>query len=150
VSGSFTYFPEAPSTLAIFINHLGDNMNSSPRRQQGLTLISIIFILGLIGFFTLLTLKIVPIYLDHGKVKSALEALKASPDIQTKGESEIRESLGKRFSINYVYDVKQDDIKVIKHGNYVKVDIEYETVVKLIGNLSALAEFHDSFEAGQE
>jgi len=29
-------------------------MNLSPKRQQGLTLISIIFILGLIGFFCLI------------------------------------------------------------------------------------------------
>jgi hydrogenase maturation factor len=72
------------------------------------------------------------------------------PDIQSKSEAEIRESLSKRFNINYVYDVTKDDIKVIKHGTYLKVDIEYETVVKLVGNLSALAEFHDSFEVGQE
>ncbi len=125
-------------------------MNLSPNRQQGLTLISLVFILGLIGFFTLLTLKIVPIYLDHGKVKSALVALKESPDIQTLSESEIRQSLAKRFNINYVYDVTQDEIKVIKHGDYLKVDIEYETVVKLVSNLSVLAEFHDSFEVGQQ
>ncbi len=125
-------------------------MNLAPKHQQGLTLISIIFILGSIGAITLLTLKIVPIYLDHGKVKSALEALKQTPEIQTKSEFEIRDSLNKRFNINYVYDVKKDDITVLKHANYVKVDIEYETVVKLVGNLSALAEFHDSFEAGQE
>lgn len=125
-------------------------MNLLPKRQQGLTLISLVFVLGLIGFFTLLTLKIVPIYLDHGKVKSALAALKESPDIQTKSEAEIRESLAKRFSINYVYDVTQDEIKVIRHGDYLKVDIEYETVVKLVSNLSVLAEFHDSFEVGQK
>ena len=125
-------------------------MNLSTKRQQGLTLISIIFILGLLGFFVLLTLKVVPIYLDHGKVKSALEALKATPDLETKGEFEIRDSLSKRFNINYVYDVTKDNITIIKHGNYVKVDIEYETVVKLFGNLSLLAEFHDTIEAGQE
>lgn len=125
-------------------------MNSSPKSQQGLTLISIVFLLGLIGCFVLLTLKIVPIYLDHGKVKSALEALKATPEFATKSEFEIRDSLNKRFNINYVYDVKQDDIKVVKHGNYVKVDIEYETVVKLVGNLSVLAEFHDTIEVGEE
>jgi hypothetical protein len=125
-------------------------MNLSPKHQQGLTLISTIFLLGLIGFFVILTLKVVPIYLDHGKVKSALEALKATPELQTKSEFEIRDSLGKRFSINYVYDVKKEDIKVLKHGNYVKVDIEYETVVKLVSNLSLLAEFHDTIEAGQE
>lgn len=125
-------------------------MNLPLKRQQGLTLISLVFILGLIGFFVMLTLKIVPIYLDHGKVKSALEALKATPELQTKSEYEIRDSLNKRFSINYVYDVKPENIKVIRHGNYVKVDIEYETVVKLVSNLSALAEFHDTIEAGQE
>ncbi|MBL6987021.1 MAG: DUF4845 domain-containing protein [Methylobacter sp.] len=125
-------------------------MNLSPKKQQGLTLISIVLILGLIGFFVLLTLKVVPIYLDHGKVKSALEALKAMPDVQKKSEYEIRDNLSKRFLINYVYDVKKEDISVVKHGNYVKVDIEYETVVKLVDNLSLLAEFHDSFEAGVE
>jgi hypothetical protein len=125
-------------------------MNLSPSRQQGLTLISLVFILGLIGFFVLLTLKIVPIYLDHGKVKSALEALQETPELASKSEFEIRDSLNKRFSINYVYDVKPENIKVVKHGNYVKVDVEYETVVNLVGNLSALAEFHDTVEAGQE
>ncbi|MCX7095791.1 MAG: DUF4845 domain-containing protein [Methylobacter sp.] len=125
-------------------------MNLSAQRQQGLTLISLVFVLGLIGFFVLLTLKIVPIYLDHGKVQSALAALKEMPDIQTLSEPEIRESLTKRFNINYVYDVTKDEIKVIKHGDYLKVDIEYETVVKLVANLSLLAEFHDSFEVGQE
>ncbi len=125
-------------------------MNLSPKRQQGLTLISLVFVLGLIGFFVLLTLKIVPIYLDHGKVKSALAALKETPNIQTKSEAEIRDSLSKRFNINYVQDVTPDEIKIVKHGDYVKVDIEYETVVKLAGNLSVLAEFHDTFEAGQE
>ncbi|MDP1774052.1 MAG: DUF4845 domain-containing protein [Methylobacter sp.] len=125
-------------------------MNLSSKRQQGLTLISIVFILGLIGFFVLLTLKIIPIYSDHGKVTSALAALKEDPNLAGFSETEIRTSLSKRFNINYVYDVKNEDITVVKHGNYVKVDIEYETVVKLVGNLSLLAEFHDTIEAGQE
>jgi hypothetical protein len=125
-------------------------MNLSPRRQQGLTLISITLILGLIAFFTLLVLKIAPIYIDHGKVVSALAALKESTDVEKKGEYEVRDSLNKRFTMNYVYDVTKDDIKVIKHGNYLKVQIEYETVVKLFGNLSVLAEFNDFIEVGQE
>jgi hypothetical protein len=125
-------------------------MNLSSKRQQGLTLISLIFLLGLIGVFVLLTLKIIPIYSDHGKVSSALQALKQIPELATKTEAEIRENLAKRFLINYVYDVKNEDITVVKHGSYVKVDIEYETVVKLVGNLSLLAEFHDTIEAGQE
>lgn len=121
-----------------------------PKSQQGLTFISLMLVLGLIVFFVLLTLKIAPIYLDHSKVTNALKGVKQTPDIQNKSEFEIRQMLEKRFDLNYVKDITKDDIKIIKRPNYVKVQIQYETVVKLVGNLSALAEFDDGFEAGQE
>ena len=69
---------------------------------------------------------------------------------QKKSEHEVRNTLDKRFNLNYVYDVTQDDIKVTKRGNYLKVQAEYETVVKIFGNLSVLAEFNDIIEVGQE
>ena len=125
-------------------------MKSLPQRQQGLTLLSIAFILALIAFFALLILKIAPIYIDHSKVANALAALEKTTDVQTKSEQEVRQSLEKRLNMNYVYDVTQDDIKVTKRGNYLKVQAEYETVVKIFGNLSVLAEFNDIIEVGQE
>ncbi len=125
-------------------------MKTPLKCEQGLTLLSIAFILFLIGFFVLLGLKIIPIYLDHNKVKNALTALEKDPGFEEMSEYEIRRSLDKRFNVNYVYDVTQDDIKVIKTGGYTKVEIEYETVKKLAFNLSVLAEFHDEIEAGQE
>ncbi|NOT13151.1 MAG: DUF4845 domain-containing protein [Methylococcaceae bacterium] len=124
-------------------------MKVSPKHQQGLTFISIASILGLIGFFTLLILKIVPIYIDHNKVSSALNELRNSPEALNLSEPEIRSSLNKRFNINYVYDVNQDDITVVKHGDYLKVTIEYEVAKKVAGNLSILAEFNDVIEIGQ-
>ena len=125
-------------------------MNLSPKRQQGLTFISLVFILGLIAFFVLLGLKIIPIYLDHMKVTNALAALEKSTDIEEQSEADIRQSLNKRFNMNYVYDVTQDDIKVTKQGNYLKVVIEYEVAKKIVGNLSVLVEFNDVIEAGQK
>ena len=125
-------------------------MNSPLKSQQGLTLLSIAFILFLIGFFVLLGLNIVPIYLDHNKVKTALEALEQDPEFTEMSEHEIRRSLDNRFNINYVYDVTQEDVTVTKHGTYTKVEIEYETVKKLAFNLSVLAEFNDMIEAGEE
>jgi hypothetical protein len=125
-------------------------MNSSLKSQQGLTLLSIAFILFLIGFFVLLTLKIVPIYLDHNKVKNALSALKKDPAFPNMSEFEIKQSIDKRFNMNYVYDVTSNDLKVVKTATYTKVEIEYETVVKLAYNLSVLAEFHDVIEVGEK
>lgn len=125
-------------------------MNISPKRQQGLTFISLVFVLGFIATIVLLALKIGPIYLDHSKVVSALAEIKKTPDIEERSEAQIRDSLNKRFNMNYVYDVTPDDITITKQSNYLKVAIEYEVVKPLVGNLSALVEFNDVIEAGQQ
>ena len=124
-------------------------MKQSSKHQQGLTFISLVFVLALIAFFVLLGLKIGPIYLNHSKVVSALAEIEKTPDIEEQSEAEIRDSLSKRFNINYVDDVTQDDIKVTRHNNYLKVAIEYEVVTKIAGNLSVLVEFNDVIEVGK-
>ena len=125
-------------------------MNTPSKPQQGYTLINLIFMLGIFAFFVLLILKIGPIYLDHSKVKNALASVEKTVDIETKSESEIRTSLSKRFDMNYVADIKAQDIKITKRGNYLKVEADYEVVKKIAGNLSVLVEFYDTFEVGKE
>jgi hypothetical protein len=125
-------------------------MNRLFKHQQGYTLISLIFILGVVAFFILLILKIGPIYLDHMKVVNALAAIEKTTDVETLSEAEIRASLDKRFNLNYVADVKAQDMKISKRGNYLKVEANYEVVEKIVGNISALVEFHDVIEVGKE
>jgi DNA-dependent RNA polymerase auxiliary subunit epsilon len=124
-------------------------MSVSPKKQQGLTFISLVFVLGLIAFFVILGLKIGPIYLNHSKVVSTLAELKKTTDIEGQSEAEIRDSLSKRFNINYVDDVTQKDITITRHENYLKVVIAYEVITNIVGNLSALVEFNDVMEVGK-
>lgn len=125
-------------------------MIASSKHQQGLTFISLVFILGLIAFFVLLGLKIGPIYLNHSKVVSTLSELKITPDIEYQSESEIRNSLSKRFNINYVNDVTQENITITRHENYLKIVIEYEVVKNIAGNLSVLITFNDVMEVNKQ
>lgn len=123
-------------------------MQSLPGQQRGLTFISLVFVLGLIGFFTLLILKIAPIYFNHSKVVNALKAVEESTDIASQTRSQIISNLDKRFNMNYVEYVTKDDITVVAQPGYVKVDIDYERVEPIMGNLSVLVEFHEGFEVG--
>ncbi|MGR9051160.1 MAG: DUF4845 domain-containing protein [Gammaproteobacteria bacterium] len=125
-------------------------MNFSIKRQRGLTFISLVLILGLIAFFTLLILKIAPIYIDHSKVLNSLAALKQTTDIETRSKNEVWATLDKRFNFNYVYDVDRNDVTITKQGNYLKVEVQYEVVKKIAGNLSVLVEFDDVIEVGAE
>jgi len=87
--------------------------------------------------------------MNHSKVVNALAAIESTPDVETLSKREILSSLDKRFNMNYVEDVDRKDIEIIKQGNYVKVEIVYERVEKILGNLSVLVQFDESFEAGE-
>ena len=123
-------------------------MQQTYKKQQGMTLISLTFLLGLIGFFTLLVLKVGPIYMNHSKVVHALETLKNRPDIANKSKREVRRSLSKQFNMNYVDHIKKEDIKVDSHHGYVKVQIKYHVKELLFYNLSVWVDFDNSIEVG--
>ncbi|MGR8935412.1 MAG: DUF4845 domain-containing protein [Gammaproteobacteria bacterium] len=127
----------------------------NPKRQQGLTFITILIILALIAFFALLTIKIAPIYINHGRVTNAMGAVKEEfkEKIQNRAyftSKDVLSSFQKRFNVNYVEHVAYDDISITKQGNYLKVEIDYEVVEPLCCHLSALAQFHEQFEEGEK
>ncbi len=126
-------------------------MRSQRNKQQGLTLISIIIILLLIAFFTTLILKISPIYINHSRVMNSLNAIKNKPDIEKKSRRAVFVFLKKSFNINYVERVEDEDITIIKHGPfYLMVQIEYEVIEPIFGNLSVLVQFDDAIEVGEK
>jgi len=124
-------------------------MTFSAKKQQGITFVTLAFILAILAFFVLLTLKIAPIYMNHSKVVNALSAVESMEGVETMSKTEIIKSFNKRFGMNYVDKVTDKDIFILKQGNYVKVEIEYERVEKIMGNLSVLVKFYDTFEAGE-
>jgi len=124
-------------------------MTFSAKKQQGITFVTLAFILAILAFFVLLTLKISPIYMNHSKVVNALSAVESMEGVETMSKIEIIKSFNKRFGMNYVDKVTDKDIFILKQGNYVKVEIEYERVEKIMGNLSVLVKFYDTFEAGE-
>lgn len=123
-------------------------MNFSAKKQQGITLITILFIFIIGCFFVLLGLKIIPIYMNHSKVVSALAAVEELPELPQMSKYEIEASLAKRFDFNYVTKVTTEDITIIKQDQYLKIAINYERVEKIVANLSVLVVFEEVLEIG--
>ena len=120
------------------------------KREKGYTLITIIFFLMIAGFFAMLLLKIGPIYIEHSKVVNSLAALEETVDVEKKSRREVQSILSKRFDLNYVYHLtsRSEEIKITKATDYLKVQIEYEVVEHIMGNVSVLVEFYEEFEVG--
>ncbi|HEB78423.1 MAG TPA: DUF4845 domain-containing protein [Methylothermaceae bacterium] len=124
-------------------------MNRHPGRQSGMTLIGMVLVAFLIGFFTLLILKIGPIYLEHYKVITSLKSLEQMPELARKSRREVRSLLEKRLDINMVENVTRDDIQVLKEDGVVTVAVTYEVEKPLFGNLSVVAYFDDQIEVAR-
>jgi len=114
--------------------------------QTGLTFLSVLAILGLIAFFTLLILKIGPIYLDHYKVKTVLASLENEPNIASQSVRKVRDMIMRRFDINMVAHVKKKDIVIKKRNGVLTVEIDYEVIEPILGNIDVLVYFDDRIE----
>jgi len=118
----------------------------SMKRQAGVTAIGWVIILALIGFFVLLTLKMLPSYLEYFKVVSSLESLEkeslASP-------GEIRKLLEKRFNIDYVTSISAQQVKITRQGEGFIVDAGYDSRVHLFANIDVLMSFNKQARVGR-
>ena len=122
-------------------------MGNLSKRQSGMTMIGFLLMFMLIGFFALLVIKIAPIYLEHFKIQSSLESLKKDSDFATRSKDEILSTLQKRWDINSVDRVTAKDVTISRQGGKLKVQIAYEAVEHIMGNVDVLVTFDDSVEA---
>jgi Domain of unknown function (DUF4845) len=119
---------------------------STPSTQRGATFLGWLGILGLIGFFSLLALRLAPLYLENYKVTATLESLLQEPYITKKQPLEIRQLIDKRLYINDVRHVKAKDFKIEPKGGRTTIGIDYEVKRPFIGNVGLFVNFSESIE----
>jgi len=114
--------------------------------QKGMTAIGWLLVLGLIAFFTLITLRLIPGYLEFAKVTSVLESLQDEPGITRKPKTEISKMITKRFDVNDIYKVNPKLVKIEKGKDGLKVSIHYERREHLLGNIDVVTTFEKQVE----
>jgi hypothetical protein len=115
-------------------------------KQKGMTAIGWVFAFALIAIVTLVTLKLLPIYLDGFSVKSSLASLENEHNIGKMSPLKIKSMLLKRLDINMVTDVTKDDIYIDRSNGAMTIEVDYEVREKLIGNLDVVVMFNSSIE----
>lgn len=120
----------------------------SMSKQRGITFWGLSFLAIIFGFFVFLFLKLLPPYMEYGKVKTALENVAHQPEAGNMERAEIMAALDRRFSIE---DVNRVDLKknlsVEKKPGVTIMRISYEVRVPLFYQVSALLEFDHSAQA---
>ena len=112
-------------------------------KQKGMTAIGWLLVLGLIGFFVLLVLKMFPIYNNYFKLQTVLESLGNEPGIYTMSERDMHKLIDKRNNINRVdyWDPKFLAIE-LKEGSK-QIHFRYEDRREVFSNISVVVSFDD-------
>lgn len=119
-------------------------------KQTGVTFWGFAMVGFLVAFFTLLFLKLLPPYIEHAKVKTALQNVAKQPNVANQSKAEITSALERRFDVDDVSRVNlAKDLTVAKSadGRAVTIRITYEVRVPLAYNISALLSFDETVEA---
>jgi hypothetical protein len=116
------------------------------KSQQGFTMLSLAFYLGLLAFVVYTTLKLFPIYMEAFTVEASVEGLTTDKNKEYAGPMSVRSGVIKRLSINNVSTVSLDDIVVIREDKMYIVDVDYEVRIPFISNIDLVLSFENHAE----
>ncbi len=119
----------------------------NPKRQSGMTMWSMLYVIGSLAFVFFIFFKLFSPYMDDFKVKSALESLGRQPDAGTMTLPEVKEAIRKRLEIDSAdsFDL-ENSLTITARGKTKVIRIYYESVTPMLFNISALLTFDHSIE----
>ena len=118
----------------------------TPRNQKGLTLISMVIVLCVVGFFAYVAMKLIPVYTEYMGVVKSMKAVAGQPNSSEATLEQLRRNLDTNFSVQYVDEtaIPADGIKLETQGGQRKLRIVYDKKIPVLYNVSLLAHFDHS------
>ena len=111
------------------------------KSEAGMTMLGMLCVVMLVAGSMLVVMKVAPVYVDDYAIAKALKAVGEESGIGYSNKREIRKILTKRLSVDYTRELADDEIKVIKSGKELRIEISYEARVPLVYNLDVVARF---------
>lgn len=109
-------------------------------KQQGLTLMSFITVLAVLGFFGYIAAKLWGPYYEFTNVKRAMDAVAGEAGSSNKSQPQLQNNLQKNFDVGYVESI---DSRLAKVENE-KLVIDYEVRTAFVYNIDFVVKFNYS------
>ena len=112
-------------------------------KQRGVSLGGLVMVLILFMALAMFAMKLIPAYMENGKIQKAFDAIVRDPAMQNATPTDIRDSYYKRANVmDAVTTVNQGDIEINKEDGRLQLSASYNTKIPLAGNVSLLIEFN--------
>jgi hypothetical protein len=120
----------------------------SNRRQRGITLMSFIIVMAVLGFFGYIGAKLWGPFYEFSNVKSSMESVAKEPGADTMDIGNLRKMLQKRFDVGYVENISAEQAELVKDKNVNKLKMTYEARTSFIANIDFVIKFDHSVNLG--
>lgn len=111
------------------------------RDQKGMTLLSFVVVLGLVGFAAYVAMRLFPMYQEYYAVKSSLKGLANEQGVADMDPARIKELFFRRLNMNYSTNIKPADVKIERMEGGWNMTVVYEVRRPLVGNLDVVGNF---------
>lgn len=110
--------------------------------QRGMTLISFVVLLAIVGFFLYLGMKLFPMYQEYYSVRTSLKGMTSDPQLTSADPNQLRSALFRRLNINASESVKGDNVQIEHIEGGWRMTVSYESRRSLFGNLDVVGKFN--------
>ncbi|MDA9599044.1 DUF4845 domain-containing protein [bacterium] len=96
-----------------------------------------------------LVFKIGPHYLDNRIIAGAIQQV-GQLGLEDQSSSEIRRKVAGFFTINNIRDVRATQVQIERSRRGVKINLDYETRIEMLGNVDVVLKFTDQYDSAEQ
>ena len=115
------------------------------KRESGMGMWGWIFVLGVIGFVTMITLQLVPIYLQEMSIQRVVKLTAGDGSNANATPQEIRKAMQTRWDVEGINVLSTKDVQLVKTPTGRALTYEYDAKADLFYNLSIVAHFQGKY-----
>jgi hypothetical protein len=120
------------------------------KSQRGMSLLGMLIIAMMVGFFIMAGIRIAPSYIEYLTVKEVVERAASEHSLEEDTIADVRRKLSTLLNTNQVYDIDFKDIEVFREDGKTWIDARYEVRVPMLWRIDAVVKYDDLlYEAGR-
>ncbi|HET7922439.1 MAG TPA: DUF4845 domain-containing protein [Gammaproteobacteria bacterium] len=118
------------------------------KHQTGLTMISWVILILMIGFVAMFGFKLVPVYMDYTTINSVLTDVAAKAVTDGNSPAALHSAIEKRFNVNNVSVISADDVKIGSdpQTGATTLTLDYDARTGFVANIDLVAHFHKIYQ----
>ncbi|MBC3860656.1 DUF4845 domain-containing protein [Undibacterium jejuense] len=113
------------------------NRHTQLKSQRGISLIGLIFSLGMLVLVAMVAMKVVPTTIEYLSIKKAIVSAKGAGS----SARDIENAFNKQAEVGYITSISGKDLVIERNGDDIDVSFSYQKKIPLFGPASLLLEY---------